>query len=60
MLALAVQLEDFVRVHARLVDDVDPLIEESGVDELDLLGGQIDFGQDLSDIVGGDKATAAT
>ena len=28
--------------------------------ELDLLGGQIDFGQDLSDIVGGDEAPAPT
>ena len=40
-----------VGVRARLVDDLDALVEQRRVHELDLLGGEIDLGEDLGDVL---------
>ena len=40
------------------VDHLDALVEQGGVHELDLLGGQVDLGQHLGDVFGRDEAPA--
>ena len=44
---------------AGLVDHLDALVEQSGVHELDLLGGEIELGQHLGDVLGGDEPPPA-
>ena len=42
-----------------LVDHLDALVEQSGVHVLDLLGGEVELGEDLGDVLGGDEAPTA-
>ena len=59
LLRAGVELQLLVGVQAGLVDDLDALVEQGGVHELDLLGGEVDLREDLGDVFRRDEATAA-